>query len=203
MATIELKNINLKFNDKQILNNFSLKASEGDKILISGGSGTGKSTIVKLLLGFQDIDSGEYLINNKSISEYSYYESRKFFSYVDQQLSLRKINTKRYLEEISKYRGNNLDGKIDKKLCEYFDFDLGLLDENIQNLSGGEKQRLAIIIAIMLKRPFFLLDEVTSALDLKLKMKVVDYFTKCSECVIAISHDNVWLKSEKFRRITL
>jgi putative ABC transport system ATP-binding protein len=71
---LELSNINLKFNNKQILNNFSLQLSDGDKVLISGNSGKGKSTIFRILLGFEVFDSGKYLINKKDISEFSFFD---------------------------------------------------------------------------------------------------------------------------------
>jgi putative ABC transport system ATP-binding protein len=203
MDTLELVNINLKFNNKEILKNFSLTINSKDKILISANSGKGKSTLLKLLLGFEVQDSGKYLIDGKDIKEYSFFEVRKIFSYVDQDVSLRKIKVKDYLEEISKFNGNNLNSSINVELCKYFQFDLNLLDKNIQKLSGGERARLAIIIAIMLKRPFYLLDEVTAALDSNLKSKVVSYFNNCEEGVIVISHDDIWMKDTNFRKVRL
>ncbi|MCY1153444.1 MAG: ATP-binding cassette domain-containing protein [Sphaerochaetaceae bacterium] len=203
MDTLELVNINLKFNNKEILKNFSLTINSKDKILISANSGKGKSTLLKLLLGFEVQDSGKYLIDGKAIKEYSFFEVRKIFSYVDQDVSLRKIKSRDYIEEISKFNGNNLTSSIDTELCKYFEFDLSLLDKNIQKLSGGERARLAIIIAIMLKRPFYLLDEVTAALDSNLKSKVVSYFNNCEEGVIVISHDDIWMKDTNFRKVSL
>ncbi|MDC7237265.1 MAG: ATP-binding cassette domain-containing protein [Sphaerochaetaceae bacterium] len=203
MNTLELVNINLKFNNKEILKNFSLTINSKDKILISANSGKGKSTLLKLLLGFEVQDSGKYLIDGKAIKEYSFFEVRKIFSYVDQDVSLRKIKSRDYIEEISKFNGNNLTSSIDTELCKYFEFDLSLLDKNIQKLSGGERARLAIIIAIMLKRPFYLLDEVTAALDSNLKSKVVSYFNNCEEGVIVISHDDIWMKDTNFRKVSL
>jgi len=128
---LELSNINLKFNNKQILNNFSLQLSDGDKVLISGNSGKGKSTIFRILLGFEVFDSGKYLINKKDISEFSFFDIWKRFAYVDQDISLRKISAKKYLEDISKFSGNDFNPILDSALCEYFEFDLSLLDKDI------------------------------------------------------------------------
>lgn len=203
MEKIELSNINLNFNNKQVLNNFSLTFSNNDKILISGNSGKGKSTIIKILLGFQKFGSGRYNINSKSFEEYNIFEVRKMFAYVDQEVSLRKISAKQYLQDIAKFSGNSLNGVLNEQLCEYFEFDLNLLDKDIQKLSGGERQRLAIIISIMLKRPFFLLDEITSSLDKNLKEKTVSYFSSCPEGVISISHDEVWLNNSNFKKVIL
>jgi putative ABC transport system ATP-binding protein len=68
-----------------------------------------------------------------------------------------------------------------------------ILDKNFENLSGGEKQRIGILIALLLERDIFLLDEATSALDSELKKKVVDHFLKHEEWTLfIISHDREW-----------
>jgi putative ABC transport system ATP-binding protein len=68
-----------------------------------------------------------------------------------------------------------------------------ILEKNFETLSGGEKQRIGILIALMLGRDIFLLDEATSALDSGLKKKVVDNFLKNEDwTVFIISHDKEW-----------
>ncbi len=200
---IELNDLNLRFKDKQILKDFNLKINDGDKIIVSGNSGKGKSTLFKILLGFQRFESGTYKINGKDFSEYDIVDVRVNFAYVDQDVSIRNIKVKDYLHEIHKFQHSNINSEIDKNLCDYFDFDLSLLDKEVSLLSGGERQRLAIIIAIMLDRPCFLLDEITSALDKQLKTKVVNYFVNSSKTVIAVSHDSLWIKNEKFKKVVL
>ncbi|MGD1822215.1 MAG: ABC transporter ATP-binding protein [Pleomorphochaeta sp.] len=200
---IELKDLSLNFQEKEILNKFNLVVEDKDKIIISGNSGKGKSTLLKILMGFQPFESGQYIINGKNFYDYEIHDVRRNFAYIDQDVSLRKIKVQEYLNIISKYHNNNLSHSIDLELCDYFDFDIKLLDKNITQLSGGERQRLAIIIAIMMDRPCFLFDEITSALDKTLKSKVVSYFENTEKMVISISHDSVWLKNDKFKRISL
>ncbi len=68
-----------------------------------------------------------------------------------------------------------------------------ILDKNFQELSGGEKQRIGILIALLLNRDIYLLDEVTSALDMNLKKKVSDYFLSREDLtLLVISHDREW-----------
>lgn len=200
---IELNDINLKFKDKLILNDFNLKINEGEKILISGDSGKGKSTLFKILLGYQRFESGTYLINGKDYKELDIAEVRLNFAYVNQDVSFRNIKVKDYIHEIHKFQHNTFDKEIDTSLCEYFNFDLNLLEKEVSLLSGGERQRLAIIISIMLDRPCFLLDEITSSLDKTLKTKVVNYFVNSNKTVIAVSHDSVWLKNDQFKKVNL
>jgi putative ABC transport system ATP-binding protein len=203
MLEIKLNNISLEYKDKKILDKFSLQFNNQAKILLVGKSGIGKSTIFRILLGFQKFDSGQYLINDKNYSDYDIAEIRKHFAYVDQENSLRKLSVKKYLEEISKFNNNTFNSVIDEKLSDYFEFEKSLFEKDIWQLSGGEKQRLAIMISIMLDRPIFLLDECTSSLDKTLKKKVVNYFNDCEKGVIAISHDSVWDDADKFNRVEL
>ena len=201
MNFIEFADVSLNFGDNEILKNFSLLINEGEKVLISGKSGKGKSTLLRLLLGFENFDSGDIYIKENSITSSDFYETRKLFAYVNQDVTLRPGKVRDVLLEISKFSGNNYDGELNKELSNRFEFDLKLLDKDTEELSGGERQRLGIMLAIMLERPIFLLDEVTSSLDENLKKKVVEYFNTSDKTVIAISHDNVWVNSGEFRKV--
>lgn len=201
MSIIEFSNINLRFQDKEIFRDFSLKIEKGEKLQIVGKSGNGKSTLLRILLGFQSCDSGELYIKNKLVTAGDFRETRKLFAYVNQDVTLRPGIARDVLQEVAKFSGNTYDGCFDKEIAELFEFNTKLLDKDTEELSGGERQRLGIILAIMLKRPVFLLDEVTSALDVGLKHKVVKYFYNCEETVITISHDNEWLELGGFRRV--
>lgn len=78
-----------------------------------------------------------------------------------------------------------------------FELEKDTLGKNFENLSGGEKQRLGILIALMLGRDIFLLDEATSALDSELKKRVVDHFLKHEDWTLfVISHDKEWERDE-------
>ncbi len=79
-----------------------------------------------------------------------------------------------------------------------------MLGKKSEEVSGGERQRLALAIALLLKRKIFLLDEATSSLDRKLKKKVVDYFlNQKSLTVLSISHDSEWLDTNKAKVFNL
>ena len=200
MSLIKLRNISLKFDNKPILNNFNLEIKEGEKILIVGKSGSGKSTILKLLLGFTKIPTGEYLYNEKKVKNYS--KIRNNYAFVNQDVTLRDGKVKNILKEIAEFSYNNFNGKLNTDIAKLFEFDMDLLNKNIDELSGGERQRLGILIAIQMNRPVFLLDEVTSALDIKLKEKVVKYFKDSDKTVIVVSHDHQWLESG-FRKVVI
>ena len=93
------------------------------------------------------------------------------------------------------YRANR--DKLDSEKLRVFMRELGLeddiLDKNFQELSGGEKQRIGILISLLLNRDIYLLDEVTSALDVNLKKTVADYFLAREDwTLLVISHDLEW-----------
>ena len=67
MKVLEIKNINKSFNERKVLSNFSLNREEGEIVSIIGPSGVGKSTLLRCINGLEKIDSGEILINNKSL----------------------------------------------------------------------------------------------------------------------------------------
>lgn len=200
MELIKISSLNLKYGEKVVFNDFNLIINEGDKLLITGKSGIGKSSLFKIILGFETNYKGEILYKNKKIEDIN--EIRNDIAFVNQSVTLRPTKCKTLLKEISEFSNNNFDGKINKKLADMFDFDLSLLDKKTTELSGGERQRLGIIIAISLDRSIYMLDEVTSALDSKLKKKVVDYFSNCDKTVIVISHD-IEFENNIFRKVEL
>lgn len=198
---ISYNNISLSFDHQVIFDDFSLEVNRGDKILISGKSGKGKSTLLKLLLGFQTYDSGCISLNGKPIHESNIHKWRQNFSYVNQDVTIRPGRVEDILSDIESFSGNDFSAHIGQELIDLFDFDKKLLHKKIEDLSGGERQRLGLMIAIKLDRPVILLDEVTSALDEGLKHRVVNYFAESDKTVIAVSHDSVWAEHEAFRKV--
>ncbi len=87
-----------------------------------------------------------------------------------------------------------------KELMSYFNLQDSTLTKDFSELSGGEKQRIAIIISILLDREIFLLDEPTASLDEELKEKTVDFFSKQKNKIqLVISHDPQWEKLENVK----
>lgn len=205
MPFIEFKNIDLTYEDKVIFKDFNLAFEKGDKLLVTGKSGAGKSSLIKMLLGFREMDSGYIQIIDKKLEPSDYGKFRTMFAYVNQDVTVRQGKVIKFLEALESYKHNGFkrEGEfgLREDLMEMFDFDKNLVFKETELLSGGERQRLGIIIAIMLNRPVYLLDEITSALDSELKKKVSTYFANCKETVISISHDSCWEKTDKFRKV--
>ncbi|MFH1727792.1 MAG: ATP-binding cassette domain-containing protein [Pseudomonadota bacterium] len=204
---IKFENINVSFQSKILLENFNLEIYPQDKVLIKGRSGIGKSTILKLLLGFVKADNGQIYFKDDELIK-NIWHIRKNFAYVPQDLDIFAGNTLNLFAEIAAFKGNNgLDFSKDT-IIKYFDIFLlekDILQKNYEDLSGGEKQRIAVIVALLLNKSIFLLDEITSALDKESAEAIIKYFCNLSSATqIIISHDeSLWLQNGEFKVITL
>lgn len=192
---IEYENIGISFENRKVLSGFNLIVKKNQKVLLRGKSGTGKTTLLKMLLGFTKPSEGTIYFRSRAIDSRTCWEARKEIAYVVQDTDLGEGKVKNLLDEIFSYRANKekLDyGKLQAFMRE-LDLEDDILEKNFQELSGGEKQRIGILTALLLNRDIYLLDEVTSALDAKLKKKVADYFLAREDwTLLIISHDREW-----------
>jgi putative ABC transport system ATP-binding protein len=196
---IKYENIGKFFGSKKVISDFSIRILRGRKILLRGKSGTGKSTLFKMLLGFEKPSEGSLYYRGKPVNSQVAWEIRKEVSYVSQDTDLGQGPVKDLLDEIFTYLPNREKRSPEKlnTLMKEFELEKDTLNKNFENLSGGEKQRIGILIALMLERDIFLLDEATSALDSELKKRVVDHFLKHEDWTLfVISHDKEWERDE-------
>ncbi len=189
--SIELKNICMNFYDKNIINNFNYIFNKGFIYLIKGDNGSGKSTLVKLLLGlYIDEYKGKVTFNDIDIKDLNLYEIRKkYVSIIDQEPIL--IHDDLYKNI---YQDLNIPIKTIDKMIDDMDINLKIKDKSlidVSKLSGGEKQKISIISAILKNGDLLILDEPTSALDNKATQKLIDIIKKekKEKIIIVISHD--------------
>lgn len=191
---INFKNISIKFNNKIVLHNFNLVVNTGEKILISGVSGKGKTTLLKLLLGFSTPNSGSILVDNLELNEQTINIIRNKIGYMPQSTPFLNIKIEKLIHTIFNYKENlktKLDMNLFIKTLKEFNLDSSILSKDINQLSGGEKQRLAFVIIILLDRKIWVLDEITSSLDQDMKEKVINYILNTNKTVILVSHDKI------------
>ncbi len=171
-ANITFKNVNFSYDGKQqILKNISFDALAGKKIAFVGRSGGGKSTMINLIARFYDPQSGDILLNDVNIKEYTSHSLREHISFVGQDVVLFDdtiYNNIAYSVDEAKIE-NVIQASKD---AHCFDFINTFPDKfNTQvgargmKLSGGQKQRISIARALLKNSPILLLDEATSALD--------------------------------------
>ena len=195
-GNIEFKNVSFGYGDENILNNISFKIQPNGKNAFIGMSGSGKTTIFKLLLKQYDNYKGEILIDGHDIKEFSESSLRNTISIVNQEPMLFNMSIKENLlmvnpnateqQIVEACKMANIDEFIETLPHKYDEIVL----ENNNNLSVGQKQRIAIARVILKDTPIILFDEVTSALDKKSKKEIEKTIEDLSKVktVIVIAH---------------
>ncbi len=189
---IQLKNI-----ETRSFKSFDLNVKQGDKILIYGKSGIGKSTILKLILGFDKPKAGEILFKGQQIDEKNVWEVRNNVSYIPQELNVWKGGVMEFLKRPFKFESNK-EKKFNKKrlmeLLKKFELNESICKKKFEDLSLGEKQRIVIISSLLLDKKIILADEITSSLNKELKEMVANYFLNLGKqyTIVIVSHDSVW-----------
>ncbi|WP_394871350.1 ABC transporter ATP-binding protein [Clostridium butyricum] len=178
-GNVEFRNVKFGYYpDKTIINNFSLKVNEGKKVAIVGPTGAGKSTIIKILMRFYDINNGDILIDGKSIYNFNRRDLRKLFGMVLQETWLFNGSIKENI------RYGNLDAsdeevhnaaesaEADEFISTFHEgYDM-ILNEEVSNVSQGQKQLLTIARAILKDPKILILDEATSSVDTRTELKI-------------------------------
>jgi ATP-binding cassette, subfamily B, multidrug efflux pump len=188
-------------NHKQILEALDLDIAAGEKVGLVGRSGTGKSTIVNLLLRFYEVESGRILIDGQNINDVAQNSLREHIGMVTQDTSLLHRSVR---DNILYGRPNASEEEMISaaKRAEAHEFILGLQDakgrtgydahvgERGVKLSGGQRQRIAIARVMLKDAPILLLDEATSALDSEVEAVIQSSLYQLMEgkTVIAIAH---------------
>jgi len=198
---IKLEKINLTLRQQSIFTNLNLHIIKNKKILLKMPSGTGKSTLLKVIMGYIPIDSGNIIIDKEVLGENNIDVLRQKFAYISQNISFTEESVEKYIELIFSFKKNKnikLSNSNLYDLLEKFELDKNILKKSPLLLSGGEKQRIALILVLLLDRDILLLDEVTSGLDHDLKIKVIKIIKNLNKTVIISSHDNQWLDHDEF-----
>lgn len=169
---VEFKDVTFAYEEsKNVLNNISFKANENELTAIVGNSGSGKSTITKLIAGFWNVSNGEILIGKTNLNELPLKQNMELVSYVSQENFL---FNKTILENLKMAKEDasmdEIEEACEKASC--YNFIKGLpngyetiVGKGGANLSGGEKQRIAIARCFLKNSPIVLLDEATAYSD--------------------------------------
>lgn len=207
MPVIRFENVSVKFNDEYLLHNLNFTINDGDKVLIYGESGIGKTTVFRLLLGFEQPVAGIIFVDEKILDACTAWDLRRNIAYVSQDLDIGSGTVQHIIHTVFSFKANRsvaIDTEKTKEYLRFFRMKETILDEPYEKLSGGEKQRIAITIALLLERQIFFLDEVTSSLDEELKHKVIQYFTQNNSwTVLSIAHDRDWRNAPGMKVIPL
>ena len=178
-GNVEFKNVHFGYTpDKIIINNFSAKVSEGQKIAIVGPTGAGKTTMIKLLMRFYDVNSGAILVDGHDLRSFNRSELRQMFGMVLQDTWLFNGTI---MENIRYGRLDATDEEVIAaaksahvhRFIQTLPDGYGMeLNEEANNVSQGQKQLLTIARAILADPKILILDEATSSVDTRTEERI-------------------------------
>lgn len=192
MNILSLKNITYESDDKRILDSANLEVKQNDFITITGPSGSGKTTLLRLCNNLISPSSGEIVFKNKKLEEYTPVELRKQIALCFQMPYLFGDTVYENIMFPFEIRKKDYDEVLVKNIISKVNLNTSILDGNVRNLSGGEKQRLSIARTILFNPEVLLLDEITSALDEENTLAIEKLITELHESgttVLWITHN--------------
>ena len=209
-GTVEFKNVSFKYPDadEYVIENISFKAKKGETVAFIGSTGSGKSTLINLVPRFYDVTKGEVLVDGVNVKEYNIKALMNKLGYVPQKAVMfggdinynvsygeakNKITDKKIKEAIKVAQAEEFVNKMENK-CETN------IAQGGTNISGGQKQRLAIARAIARDPEIYIFDDSFSALDYKtdsLLRKELKKYTKESTNLIVAQRIGTIMNADK------
>lgn len=177
--SIEFKNFNFSYDDKNVLENINFKINKGETIGIVGKTGSGKTTLIKQLLRLYPVEKDSLLLDNQGIEKYYDYSVREKMGYAPQEYQLFSKTIKDNILFYRENLENNLEqalilSDIKKDIENFKDGINTLVGENGISLSGGQKQRLGIARAILANPDILILDDSLSAVDANTEKTIIE-----------------------------
>lgn len=180
-------------SEKQVLKDFTLRVKEGEKLILLGASGSGKSSILKLLMGIEGSQRGEISIGNRQLSTLPEESLFRSISYIQQEVFIFDGSIYENITLFQDYGKEELELAIEKSGLKNLILEKGLdypCGENGAALSGGERQRINIARSLLRKTPILLADEITAALDKENSYLVLDSLLSLENITeILVLHD--------------
>lgn len=187
METYSIKNLSLVDGDKEILKNIDLEI--GENLTITGPSGSGKSTLLKIIGSMQSATSGDIFYQGENLSEIDPVSYRREVSYCFQQPVLFGQTVRDNLSFPFDLRKLDFDEEKTISMLSAVNLSADFLNQEVAKLSGGEKQRVALVRNLLFAPKVLLLDEVTTGLDAENKAIVRQIINAQEALIIEVTHD--------------
>jgi len=182
---VEIHKMNKAFGEKKIINDFSYVFKRQERLGIVGNNGTGKSTFLNMVQGFETLDKGTVSVGDTIVFGYFNQELIK----VDEEKKV--IDVIRDIAEfIPLEKGKTMSAA---SFLEKFLFPRSMHHNYVYKLSGGEKRRLKLMTILMKNPNFLILDEPTNDLDIFVMSVLEDYLRSFQGCLIVVSHDRYFM----------
>jgi len=196
-TVIEITEVSKTYEgNKLAVDNVSLSVAEGEFLTIIGPSGCGKTTLLRLINGLIDFDSGDILIMNRHIHAWDKVHLRRSIGYVIQNAGLfPHLSVKQNMQFVMSISGidEDIQEKRTHELAQMIEFGDSQLNEFPEDLSGGQQQRVGVARALAMKPQIMLMDEPLGSLDnvtrRKLQNELLNIHQKSGTTFVMVTHD--------------
>lgn len=193
---IEFDHVSIIARDKALLSDVSFTLYAGEKAVLSGKSGSGKSTVLKALLGLHTLSKGNIFFDGQPLSVQSIQAIRRHAVFIGQEPLLAADTVREALLLPFQFKVHRHNKPSEAQLIDVLQrlqLPPDILNQDSNRISGGEKQRIALARGLLLGKSLYLLDEVTSALDAKSKQAVFEVCADPQLTVLSVAHDPEWI----------
>lgn len=189
---LQLRDIHVTLGERPVLRGFNLSVAVGERVALAGPPGCGKTTVLRCILGFVVPDAGQVVVLGEEVNPRTIWTIRRRIAYVAQDVELGPGTVRQALERPFTFRANaHLRDNLGRapELFRRFGLSDALMDQETTSLSGGQRQLVAIISALLLARPILLLDEPTANLDEPTAAAVAEYLASRQDLtIVAVTH---------------
>jgi len=196
LSMIEYCHVSVEIKGNPILRDISFSIEKGERLVITGPSGSGKSTLLNSLSGLYELSHGEIRFQGSVVNQHSIGSIRQRVAYIGQEPFLGADSVKEALLlpfSFKSHKNKQPEIREIHKVLDRLRLPVSILEKESDKISGGEKQRIAIARALLLKKECFILDEITSALDEESIESVLDLFNHPDYTLLSVSHESRWI----------
>lgn len=193
---IRFDQVSVAVREKTILSNISFALFPGEKVVLCGKSGSGKSSVLRTFIGLHAIANGNVYFQQMQLTPVSVHAIRSATAYIGQEPVLGAETVREALLLPFQFKAHRNQRPPDARLVEVLNrlhLTADILNQKSSRISGGEKQRIALARGLLLGKSLYLVDEITSALDTESKQAVFNVFSAPQLTVLSVAHDVDWL----------
>lgn len=198
---LKIEHVSLRLGGRLLFRDFNMEVKPGEVVCLTGGSGCGKTSLLKAVLGFLPLEEGCVRCCGERLDVHTVDKLRRQVSYIPQELYIHEETVADMIRVPFELKTNKDVKLSEAALMETWGLlglDKGLLHRKVMQLSGGQRQRILLSMSVLLGKKILLADEPTSALDSEGVTRVSRLFRKAAErgtAVLAVSHNREFMEA--------